>query len=51
MKAIAAVGRSKCTLKELSIYVEQLEKFVDHCKQTYKESEAWVGLSSCSVTK
>ncbi|EFO24232.1 hypothetical protein LOAG_04254 [Loa loa] len=39
MKSIAAVGHSKCTRKNLSIFLDQLKKHVEHCKQTYKEDE------------
>ncbi|KAK6102242.1 N-acetyltransferase B complex (NatB) non catalytic subunit family protein [Brugia pahangi] len=39
MKSIAAVGHSKCTVKNLSIFLEQLKKHIDHCRQTYKKDE------------
>ncbi|VDK74310.1 unnamed protein product [Litomosoides sigmodontis] len=37
MKSVAAIGHSKCTLKNLSVYLDQLKKHVEHCRQTYKE--------------
>ncbi|KAL4002632.1 N-acetyltransferase B complex (NatB) non catalytic subunit family protein [Acanthocheilonema viteae] len=40
MKSVAAVGRSKCTLKNLSIYLDELKKHVEHCRKTYKEDDS-----------
>uniref|UniRef100_A0A8R1Y381 N-terminal acetyltransferase B complex subunit MDM20 homolog n=1 Tax=Onchocerca volvulus TaxID=6282 RepID=A0A8R1Y381_ONCVO len=39
MKSIAAIGHSKCTLRNLSIFLDELKKHVEYCRQTYTDNE------------
>uniref|UniRef100_A0A915PFP9 N-terminal acetyltransferase B complex subunit NAA25 homolog n=1 Tax=Setaria digitata TaxID=48799 RepID=A0A915PFP9_9BILA len=38
MKSIAAISHSKCTPKNLSVFLDQLKSHIEYCRQTYKES-------------
>lgn len=44
MKSIAALGHSKCSRTNLSIFLDELMKHIEHCKQTYKKDETLVWL-------
>ncbi|MCP9258151.1 N-alpha-acetyltransferase 25, NatB auxiliary [Dirofilaria immitis] len=39
MKSIAAISHSKCTLKNLCSFLDQLKKHIEHCRQIYKDDE------------
>ncbi|VDN35704.1 unnamed protein product [Gongylonema pulchrum] len=40
LKAIASIGRAKCTAKQPFIFLQELEKYVEYCRQTYKTNSS-----------